>query len=100
MLVLRNARFIPELTEDFSMNYGDIVIENGIIQEIKPAKSVSSPSNAKVIDLSGKTLIPGLIEAHLHLDLCGMDVFEENVQQESYRVMRALRLAQDNLKMG
>ncbi len=100
MLVLRNARLVPELTEGFEEHFGDIVIEDGIIEEIKPAKSVSAASNAKVIDLTGKTLIPGLIEAHLHLDLCGMDVFEENVQQESYRVMRALRLAQDNLKMG
>lgn len=100
MLVLRNARLIPQLTEGFEETYGDVVIENGIIEEIKPAKTAAAPSEQRVIDLEGKTLIPGLIEAHLHLDLCGMDVYEENVQQESYRVMRALRLAQDNLKMG
>ncbi len=99
MLVLRNARLVPQLTEGFSDQFGDVIIENGLIQEIKPAKTANITA-AEVIDLTGKTLIPGLIEAHLHLDLCGMDVFEENVQQESYRVMRALRLAQDNLRMG
>lgn len=99
MLVLRNARLIPELTEAYEDRYGDIVIESGIIEEIKPAKSVSAPEEM-VVDMTGKTVIPGLIEGHLHLDLCGMDTWEENVQPDAYRTMRCLRLAQDNLKMG
>ncbi|MCI9593615.1 MAG: amidohydrolase family protein [Lachnospiraceae bacterium] len=81
-------------------HFADVVLEDGIIQEIKEAKTAKITSEKDVIDLTGKTLLPGLIEAHLHLDLCGMNVYEENVQQESYRMMRALRLAQDNLKMG
>lgn len=99
MLVLRNARLIPELTEGFEDKQGDIVIEKGLIQEIKAAKSVSAPEEM-IIDMTGKTVIPGLIEAHLHLDLCGMDTWEENEQPDAYRTMRCLRLAQDNLKMG
>lgn len=100
VILLRNARLIPELTEGFEGTFADVVLENGIIQEIKEAKTAKIASEQDVIDLTGKTLLPGLIEAHLHLDLCGMNVYEENVQQESYRVMRALRLAQDNLRMG
>lgn len=99
MLVLRNARLIPELTEDYTDRYADVVIDNGIIADIKAAKSVSAPEN-QIIDLSGKTLMPGLIEGHLHLDLCGKNTFEENVEPDSYRIMRCLRLAQDNLKQG
>ena len=37
MLVLRNARIIPELTEGYDSDRADIVIDNGIIQEIKAA---------------------------------------------------------------
>ena len=97
MLILRNSRLIPELTEGFCNNYGDIIIENGIIQEIKPAKTASGNS---VIDMDGKTVIPGLIEGHLHLDLSGMDTFEENTLTDAYRTMRALHLAQNNLSKG
>ena len=64
MLVLRNARLVPQLTEGFSDQFGDVIIENGLIQEIKPAKTANITA-AEVIDLTGKTLIPGLIEAHL-----------------------------------
>lgn len=100
MIILRNARLLSALTENFEGTFADVVLEDGIIQEIKEAKTAKITSEKDVIDLTGKTLLPGLIEAHLHLDLCGMNVYEENVQQESYRMMRALRLAQDNLKMG
>ena len=99
MLVLRNARLIPELTEGYEERYGDIIIDGGLIQEIRPAKSVSAPED-KLIDMTGMTLMPGLIEAHLHLDLCGKNTFEENVEPDSYRIMRCLRLAQENLKQG
>ena len=97
MKVLRNARIIPELVEGYIDSTADIVVSDGIIQELKPAKSVSG---GEQIDMTGKTVIPGLIEGHLHLDLCGMNTFEENVQPAAYRTMRALKLAQDNLRMG
>lgn len=97
MIILRNARLIPELTEGYEGRTGDVVIEDGVIQEIKPAKTASGET---VLDMTDKTVMPGMIEAHLHLDLCGMNTFEENVQPDAYRTMRALRLAQDNLRKG
>lgn len=97
MLVLRNARLIPELTEGYEYSTGDIVISDGIIQEILPPKTAVGD---EVLDMTDKTVIPGLIEAHLHLDLSGTSVFEENVLDDAYRTMRALKLAQDNLRMG
>ena len=60
MLVLKNARLIPELTEGFDGTCADIVIDGGVIEEIRSAGSLSA-SSAQTIDLSGKTLIPGLI---------------------------------------
>ena len=97
MLVLRNARIIPELTEGYDSDRADIVIDNGIIQEIKAPKTADA---GEVLDMTDMTVIPGLIEAHLHLDLKGTNTFEENVQPDAYRSMTALKLAQDNLRQG
>ena len=97
MVVLKNARILPELTEGFEGNRADIVISDGIIQEIKAPGTVVCEN---AYDMTGKTVIPGLIEGHLHLDLSGMNTFEENVQPDVYRAMRAVKLAQDNLRMG
>lgn len=97
MIVLRNARVLPELTEEYSGDRADIVIEDGLIQEVKPPKTVDG---GEVLDMSDMTVLPGLIEAHLHLDLKGTNTFEENVQPDAYRSMTALKLAQDNLRKG
>lgn len=97
MLVLRNARIIPELTEGYDSDRADIVIDNGIIQEIKAPKTADA---GEVLDMTDMTVIPGLIEAHLHLDLKGTNTFEENVQPDAYRSMTALKLTQDNLRQG
>lgn len=43
----------------------DVIIQDGKI--IKVGKSVSVPEGAKVIDGTGKTLLPGLIDAHVHV---------------------------------
>jgi len=53
---------------------GDKVIENGVIiinenriQEIGEATAVNIPAGAKVYDLQGKTIMPGMIDAHAHI---------------------------------
>ena len=97
MIVLRNARVIPELTPGFNDDRADIIIEDDKIADIVTAKTANGET---VFDMTESTVIPGLIDAHVHLDLCGMDTFEENVQPDSFRVVRALRLAMDNLRKG
>ncbi|WFL78338.1 amidohydrolase family protein [Altererythrobacter arenosus] len=43
-----------------------IVIEGDRIAAIGPASEVQPPSGAKVIDVTGKTIMPGLVDAHAH----------------------------------
>jgi len=66
IIALKGARII-------SMK-GDEVIENGIIltdgnkiTAIGKADAITIPANAKVIDVNGKTIMPGIIDVHAHL---------------------------------
>lgn len=43
-----------------------LLIENGYITAIGNQKDIEIPTNAKVIDVSGKTLLPGLWDMHAH----------------------------------
>ncbi len=43
---------------------GSILIEDGKIMDI--GKEIDIPDEAEIIDVGGKTIIPGLIEAHCH----------------------------------
>lgn len=44
-----------------------IIISDGKIQSIGDSASTTPPSGAQVLDLSGKTIIPGLVGMHEHL---------------------------------
>ncbi len=44
-----------------------VLIANGKIDEIGPSATVRIPAGAKKIDATGKYLIPGLTDAHVHL---------------------------------
>lgn len=43
-----------------------VLMEDGSIVAVGPAAEVSVPDNAERVDLTGKWLIPGLIDAHIH----------------------------------
>jgi imidazolonepropionase-like amidohydrolase len=45
-----------------------VVIANGRIAAVGAADTVSIPTGTTRVDLAGKTIIPGLINAHAHLD--------------------------------
>src|ERR1043165_6682329 len=45
-----------------------IVVTNGRITAIGPSASVMPPAGATAINVAGKTIIPGLINSHAHID--------------------------------
>jgi imidazolonepropionase-like amidohydrolase len=47
---------------------GTVVIRRNKIEKILPAGAVDWPKEARVIDVNGKTIMPGLIDAHTHID--------------------------------
>jgi imidazolonepropionase-like amidohydrolase len=44
-----------------------IVMNNGRIVDLGPGAKVKSPAGAQVVDVTGKTVIPGIINAHGHI---------------------------------
>lgn len=66
-LVLRGGRIITmrgaETIED-----GTVVIEGDRIVEVGATAAVKVPAHARVIELAGRTVIPGLFDNHGHVD--------------------------------
>src|SRR2546428_2156144 len=50
-----------------------VVVEDGLIRRIGTATGPSGPRDARVIDCQGRTLMPGLLDAHVHLALLDLD---------------------------
>ncbi len=78
-----------------------LVIDDGLITYAGQFDAAKMPVNSEVLDLSGNTIIPGLIDAHIHMDLHGMgNTYEENLVEDKLRTIRALKEMQDTLKNG
>jgi Tol biopolymer transport system component/imidazolonepropionase-like amidohydrolase len=50
---------------------GAVVVEGNRIVAVGPAAEVEVPSGAHVVDASGKTLMPGMVDAHAHFGSAG-----------------------------
>ncbi len=46
---------------------GTIVVVDGRIAAVGPSNKVKAPKGAQILDVSGKTITPGLINAHGHV---------------------------------
>ena len=66
-LVLDNVRIIDG-GGAAPIEKGRIVIERDRIARVGPAATVGIPAGAETIDLSGRTVIPGLIDLHFHIE--------------------------------
>src|SRR5207237_3744951 len=64
-VVLRGARIVTMKGDEVIEN-GDIVVTDNRIVSVGPRGQAPSGGGAQVIDVSGKTIIPGLIDVHGH----------------------------------
>jgi imidazolonepropionase-like amidohydrolase len=63
-IMIRNARVFTA-TGSTTLEGHDVVIENGKIARVDPT-SGRAPAGARIIDGTNKTLLPGLIDFHIH----------------------------------
>jgi len=58
----------------------DILIQNGIITKI--GQGIEAPDGIRIIDASGKFVIPGIIDTHTHIALSGTNEGSESITSE------------------
>ncbi|MBT8401795.1 MAG: amidohydrolase family protein [Rhodothermia bacterium] len=65
VVVIKAGTILPISSEP--INQGVMVVEGSRIRAIGPEAAIRYPSGATIIDASGKTLMPGLVDTHSHL---------------------------------
>ncbi len=60
-----NARIVTMAGDEVIEN-GTLVVDRNRIGAIGPSGSVDVPADAFVVDASGKTILPGMVDAHAH----------------------------------
>ncbi|MCB1025740.1 MAG: amidohydrolase family protein, partial [Acidobacteria bacterium] len=61
IVTMRDSRNIQEVIEN-----GVVLIKDNKIERVGKVGEVAVPKDAQVIDVKGKTIIPGLVDAHAH----------------------------------
>src|SRR6202789_1100025 len=98
VIVLHAARML-DVKSGRIVKPGEVLVQGERIVEV--GASVKRPAGAEVIDLGDRTLMPGLIDAHVHLFLHpgaeDLQTVQESVPQ---RTITALFAARDDLMAG
>jgi len=86
-VLLQNATIITMADEDGGvLENADILIEGDRIKEI--GEDLTAPRGAKTVDLEGKTIVPGFIDAHAH----GPQGTDELIPQQNWEAVATLAL--------
>ncbi len=65
-VVLRGARVIT-MNGDEVIENADVVVTNNRITSVTAGSSGNVPAGAEIVDVSGKTIVPGFVDTHAHM---------------------------------
>lgn len=97
-MLLKNCRLVPELTEGYQGHMADILVESGIIAAVAPCGTL--PVEGEVLDLAGRTVLPGLFDLHAHLMLIHSDFYGLLMKDSNSTMVDCIRFAKNYLKYG
>jgi imidazolonepropionase-like amidohydrolase len=96
-LLFKNARIFDGTNADCAEGMS-LRISDGLIQEISPKRIAAK--DARVIDVAGRTLMPGLIDAHMHAYCSDVSMQKVEAMGEPYRTAHAVRMLGHALDCG
>ena len=84
VVALTGARIVTMAAKDGGIiDNGTILIRGDRIVAVGPRAQVTIPADAKTVDVSGKTIIPGLVDAHAH----GQQGEDDLIPQQNWSAM-------------
>jgi imidazolonepropionase-like amidohydrolase len=101
-LILRNGQLLDVVKGEL-LGGLEVVVEGGRISEVRPQGSLQDntvETDAQVIDLDGRTLMPGLIDCHVHVLASNANLGMNALQPNAIIMYRALPILEAMLNRG
>jgi imidazolonepropionase-like amidohydrolase len=88
-ILFTNAAVFDGVGPDL-LHGAQVLVANGVIQEVSD-RALKPAGETEVIDLGGRTLMPGLIDAHVHIWATDLDVLKLITRRTEYLAAFAYR---------
>ncbi|HVY15593.1 MAG TPA: amidohydrolase family protein [Rhodopila sp.] len=95
-LLLTNALLVDATMAE--PRYGNVLIENGVIRDLDARRAPAEDRN--VVDLGGRTLMPGLIDCHVHVVASMMNLSANAQLPDATAMLRSLPIMRGMLARG
>jgi imidazolonepropionase-like amidohydrolase len=86
--------------DDHPVDKAVVIVENGCIKTTGKISDVNIPDNASVFDIAGKTIMPGLIDNHVHVGNIAVSMDETNRLTPAVYVHKATQNLEIDLLLG
>ena len=96
-VLIKNARLLDPDVDTLQDGYS-VLVENGEIKEL--SDGVITSQSAEVIDARGRTLMPGLIDMHVHVMATQLNLSTQGVLPDALVMMRAVPIMAAMLRRG
>jgi imidazolonepropionase-like amidohydrolase len=77
-----------------------VVVEGSSILEAGKRDQIGIPAGAEVIDVRGKTVMPGMIDCHVHISITTMDVERRLITPRTVEIFQAAEMMRRTLHVG
>jgi imidazolonepropionase-like amidohydrolase len=99
--VIITADRMVDVISGKTVDYPAVTVTDGRITGIADARTIRFGANVKRIDLAGKTILPGLIDMHVHLDsLAEIGGYNSLQYTDSFWMAAGVKNARDMLMAG
>jgi imidazolonepropionase-like amidohydrolase len=93
------ARVIDGLGRD-PIEKGTVVIEHDRIAAVGKDTAVQVPRGANILDAAGRTVLPGIIDCHVHSTYRARDIRSYLTNTPTYNVLRSTHILEETLACG
>lgn len=66
-IALVGARIITVNNDNMVYENGTIIVRENKIEAVGPSDKIKVPADAKIYDMKGKTIMPGMVDVHAHI---------------------------------
>jgi imidazolonepropionase-like amidohydrolase len=79
---------------------GVVLIEDNRITAVGPARSIPVPPSATRLDASGCTVLPGIVDCHVHCTYRARDMRQHLLNPPTYNVLKSVDILRETLACG